>query len=359
MKIKHFDLFRYRLQFRQPIQLKQRTHTHRTGCLVKITTDSDFTGWGELAPLPGFSLETLEEATAAAHNFLTTYHRSALPGNFQELRNRLPMDLPASTAFGLATALMSIIAQAKHHYYLHQVFGECEFMSVQVNGLLPQNEKLTDVIERFNFHGFDVLKLKVGSPDVESDVELVKSIHSLAPGLKLRLDANRQWSLDDALFFANAIQGITVDYIEEPVNDPVEIAAFYSQSGMAIALDETLLQPAWQDLLPSISDAVSAFILKPTFLGHPDIILQLSEQAQAGGQQVIFTGAFESGIGTCAIAEMAGIWGTKNTAMGLNTHRRLAQDVLTSRLIYSGKFLEFHELPWPVNQQLLEPVQID
>jgi len=45
--------------------------------------------------------------------------------------------------------------------------------------------------------------------------------------------------------------------------------------------------------------------------------------------------------------------------MGLNTYRRLAQDVLTSRLIYSGKFLDFHELPWPVNQRILEQIRID
>ncbi|MCF7802436.1 MAG: o-succinylbenzoate synthase, partial [Candidatus Marinimicrobia bacterium] len=265
MKIKHFELYRYRLQFRQPIELKQRTHTHRTGCLVKIATDTDLTGWGELAPLPGFSRESLEEATTAVHDFLSNHSRTALPHSFKELLSWLPMDLPPSAAFGLATALMSIMAQSEHHYYLHQVFGECEFMSVQVNGLLSQNEKLADIIERFNFHGIDVLKLKVGSPDVESDVELVKSIHELAPGLKLRLDVNGQWSLQEAVFFANAIRGIAVDYIEEPVTDPADITAFHSQTGMAVALDETLLRPAWQDLLPSVADMVSAFILKPTF----------------------------------------------------------------------------------------------
>lgn len=356
MKIRHASLFRFRVAFRQPIQVKGRTYTHRTGCLVQLISDNKIVGWGEISPLPGFSPETLDDAISATFAFLAHQNRQALPNNVTELMYWLPNEMPPSAAFGLTTAVLSIMAQSQRLGYLHQVIGESEVLSVPVNGLLTANDTLSDIIQRLDFHGFDVLKIKVGAPDVESDIRTLQSIHDLAPNLKLRLDANRQWSLDEAIYFAKAIAGFPIEFIEEPVSDPHDLPKFYAETGCPVALDETLLLPHWEEIFPESMDLIRAFILKPTFLGHPATVLNLVHRAQNDGKMVIFTGAYECGIGTGAIAELAAVWGSKNTSMGLNTYRRLAQDILNSRLILSGKFLELNELPWSVNTALLEQI---
>jgi len=358
MKIRQSSLFRFRVPFREPIQVKGRTYTHRTGCLVQLVSDDKIVGWGEISPLPGFSPETLNEAIAATFDFLAHQNRQALPGSVLDLIAWLPNELPPSTAFGLTTAVLSLMAQSRRFGYLHQVIGESETLSVPVNGLLTANDTLADIIQRLDFHGFDVLKIKVGAPDVDSDIRTIHSIRELAPNLKLRLDANRQWSLDEAVYFAKAIAGSPIEYIEEPVGDPFDLPKFYAETGCPIALDETLLMPHWEEIFPDSTELIRAFILKPTFLGHPATLLNLVNRAQNDGKLVIFTGAYECGVGTGAIAELAAVWGSKNSSMGLNTYRRLAQDVLKSRLILSGKFLELNELPWSVNMALLEQIDV-
>ena len=48
--------YRYSLPFRQPLMFKGQRLTNREGLLVSINGQ-----WGEIAPLPGFSTETLAE----------------------------------------------------------------------------------------------------------------------------------------------------------------------------------------------------------------------------------------------------------------------------------------------------------
>ena len=62
-------LYRYQLPLSQPIQFHEQQLTVREGLLLKWGSS-----WGEIAPLPGFSRETLAEAQAEAakkHGFVT------------------------------------------------------------------------------------------------------------------------------------------------------------------------------------------------------------------------------------------------------------------------------------------------
>ena len=52
-------LYRYQLPFTQPLTFHGKVEVAREGLLVRIDK-----GWGEIAPLPGFSRETLAEAQA-------------------------------------------------------------------------------------------------------------------------------------------------------------------------------------------------------------------------------------------------------------------------------------------------------
>ena len=54
-------LYRYQLPFTQPLTFHGKVEVAREGLLVRIND-----GWGEIAPLPGFSRETLAEAQTDA-----------------------------------------------------------------------------------------------------------------------------------------------------------------------------------------------------------------------------------------------------------------------------------------------------
>ena len=66
MNLAGFDLYRYSLPLRRPLTLKGVTLQRREGLLLRLSGDDGSEGWGETAPLPGFSEESLDEATVQA-----------------------------------------------------------------------------------------------------------------------------------------------------------------------------------------------------------------------------------------------------------------------------------------------------
>ncbi|MFM9093065.1 MAG: o-succinylbenzoate synthase, partial [Verrucomicrobiota bacterium] len=56
---------RYLLPFRVPVRTAHGVWTHREGLLLRIEDDAGRCGWGECAPLPGWTAETVDAAAAA------------------------------------------------------------------------------------------------------------------------------------------------------------------------------------------------------------------------------------------------------------------------------------------------------
>ena len=72
--------------------------------------------------------------------------------------------------------------------------------------------------------GFRALKLKVGSPDADRDVRRAALLRELAgPGCKLMLDANQQWSVQQAEQVCRAVRDLDIYWVEEPTHpDDIE-----------------------------------------------------------------------------------------------------------------------------------------
>ena len=81
-------LYRYQLPFTQPLTFHGKVEVAREGLLVRIGD-----GWGEIAPLPGFSRESLAEAQTESLACLAQLARG------QTMAPRLP-----SVQFGLDCA---------------------------------------------------------------------------------------------------------------------------------------------------------------------------------------------------------------------------------------------------------------
>ena len=82
--------------------------------------------------------------------------------------------------------------------------------------------------------------------------------------MELRLDANRAWSLSDALEFAHGIAGVQIEYLEEPLQNPAALPAFHEHSGLSVALDETLLEQPPENFRDY--RGVCAVVIKPTMV---------------------------------------------------------------------------------------------
>ena len=65
MSVVSIAVLRYRVPLAAPINLGPRTISKRDGVLVRVETEQGAVGWGDVAPLPGFSAESLTEAIDA------------------------------------------------------------------------------------------------------------------------------------------------------------------------------------------------------------------------------------------------------------------------------------------------------
>lgn len=273
------NAYRFQIPLSRPLKLKGTTYQKREGILLERDGQ-----WSEASPLPGFSIETLDDVIAA-------------------MRSEEPM--PPSLQFALA-GLETPLEVPVQIPFNHLLLGS-------------QQDVLLGVETCLNV-GSRAVKLKVGQNSLASDIELVRKVSELLPReVALRLDANRAWNMDEALRFADQISGIDFEYIEEPLKDPQQLEELYSQTHIRYALDETLLHETNFDPWPN----ACAFICKPTFLGGRAAIERLSDF----GKPLVFSAVFESGIGVARIAQLAHRYSPEIPA-GLDTLDWLSTDLL-------------------------------
>lgn len=333
MRISGCRIFRYRLPLAAPLMLGGRVIRTREGVLVRLGSDSGASGWGDVAPLPGFSRESLEQAEAE----LTDIARHLREGAFRSRRNHpesRPTLEPAPAAspsvrFGLETALASLSAR------VGRGAGPglpCFDGAVPVSALVAGSR--TQVLaraRRMRDAGCRAVKLKVGVRPVPEDISLTQAVRTvIGDGIALRLDANRNWSLEEAVTFGRALGTAGIEYLEEPLSDPSRLDDFFDATGIAVALDESLLELRPDDL--EGRRAVGAVVLKPTLLGGAGRTREWIARALEMNIRPVVSACFESGVGILALAELA--WSSTGDAVpaGLDTYRWLDADVVRPRI---------------------------
>ena len=325
MKVAGFDLFEYELPLTQPIVTKDETLSSRRGFLVRLSTDSGATGWGEIAPLPGLSRESLALVKQQTLKLKSTLIGSNLPDDLTPRGKgwsqwRLPGDLAPSVRCGLELAVWNLDPAKEPR------------KRVLLNGLLTgdREEVLHGAYEMVRL-GYKAVKVKVGGRPMDEAIEITWKVRdTVGDRVRLRLDANRAWSLDQAVKFGKAVFTCDIDYIEEPTADPANLGVFFSECGMPVALDETLSDSPIKAL--EELRGIKAIILKPTFLGSFQKAHDLAQRARTLGIQPIVSSCFESGIGILGLARFAAYLSLENIPAGLDTYRWLHEDLLSPML---------------------------
>ncbi len=88
--------------------------------------------------------------------------------------------------------------------------------------------------------GFQLIKVKAGTPDPEDDVERVRVIRDAAPGVRLLLDPNGAWTTAQATALLPRFAGLGVEAVEQPLapGDPEALAALAERSPLPVIADE-------------------------------------------------------------------------------------------------------------------------
>lgn len=297
-------VYSYSLPFKKPLLVGGETLNTRDGLIIRVIRADGTVGYGEIAPLPGYSYETLAQAR----------------NQLRQLAGLSPNQLYPSVAFGLETALIKSVAGGRETVGVNALSIPGPDVEKQVRGLVEE--------------GYTTIKMKVGRGSVDEDIEIVnKVLQALPAGIGLRLDANRNWGKEQALRFGRGVEqpvAGAIQYIEEPVKDISAIPLFYRQTGIGAALDESL-----QGLTPvpaAIPEGVCALVLKPTMIGGTGNTMSWIQLAGSMGLKVVISSCFEAGPGFAALLELASSVAGPETASGLDTLKYLEQTLFIEPL---------------------------
>lgn len=328
MKATAYRVYRYRLPFRKPVLVNTDRLTEREGLLLCLEGPGGGAGWGEVAPLPGFSPETLHDALAHVKEIAQGLLGQCL--EMQDLRfaGHIPRAAPASVRFGVEGALLGLAASSGGRAWPEGPPGPLSLCRLLPDWHVDPCESLA----RAANEGFTCVKLKVGRRALRDELAAVGELASPAlDRVRMRFDANRAWSLQEARAFCAAIEELPVEYVEEPLADPSDWDDLASTCHVPTAIDESLAlhgasllarpgEPRW-------------VVLKPSLVGGVSGTTRLAGQARASGRRVVVSSMYESGVGFRQVARMAAALQEPGTAAGLDTMRTLAEDVVEPRPI--------------------------
>ena len=256
--------------------------------------------WGDAAPLPGWSRETLEEVRASLHG-----SEDFVPASLRCAREALeegwvPLRKVVSLNALLDGTADQILARAARAYR----------------------------------EGCRCLKIKTSRIDSAQLVDLVGDITRETEGLcQLRLDPNRSWAFEETLRIAERLRDFPIEYFEEPLADTQRLPELIARSACPIALDETLREISPADL--SQFQGAAALVLKPTLMGGFEHCRQFALEGARLGMTSVVSAAYESGVGIHTLGRFAASL-PRISAAGLDTYSRLESDVLTNGLDLSG-----------------------
>lgn len=292
----------YALAFAEPVRTARGVFVRRRGWWVRLEDEAGRVGWGEAAPWPGFGAGT--ERVAAALRALTGGAPSvdvpaadppsllawAGPHAVPEVRAALEcaaLDLAAQRA-GVALAALLWDSPAASVATHTQVTGPRDALVAASAGARA-------------------LKIKLGAGSVDDDVALVAAVRAaVGASVSLRLDANRAWSADDALRALERLAVFEPELVEEPLADPdpCALAALRHETGVPIALDETLGDEA--ALVAALdAGALDVAVVKPSFVGGLTAARAMATRARAAGLGVVVTHALGSAVERAAALHLA------------------------------------------------------
>jgi len=363
VKIAAIKVHRYSLPLTEPLTLSGRTMEKRRGLILSLSDSDGHIGYGECAPLSGFSRESLKDATEQLlqlrHSVIGTEipnHLEELSGGFENWLGKY--ELSPSIRFGFESAVLSLQA-ARDHLSLEGLLSGQPRTVLTVNALLTGSEReILDRAARLRSQGWSAFKLKVGGRPLVADMELTQKVRSvIGPDAVLRLDANRRFSPDDFQEFVEGVRGCNIEYIEEPAASFENLQTLLESdpSALPIALDESLEEIAPDDLMRI--DGLKAVVLKPTLLGL-ERAARFARVAAAKHVPAVISSSFESGVGLAVLARLAAALSGQDTAVGLDTGGYFDSDLLPPLPIINGRLTlaDLPDIPAAIDHQRLEEI---
>ena len=208
--------------------------------------------------------------------------------------------------------------------------------AIEVNAIIPAlpTEQAEELAREAVSRGCRTIKIKVGgSPDLDiARIAVVRQLLDEEFGVgvgRIRLDANAQWSLDEAIAMLERCGQYGIEYAEQPCATLDDLALVRRETGIRIAVDEGIRTSDDPGSL-HLADVADVAIIKPATLGGVRDSLDLISSL---GLPVVVSGAMDSSVGLGTGLALAGALPDLMFASGLGTGALLADDLVSSPVV--------------------------
>lgn len=261
---------------------------------------------GEAAPaayVTGETCDTVLEDVAAVSERFAGLDGARLVPMLRLVDAALPADRFTARA-GLEVIAYRIYGAATGQDLWRYFGGARE--SVETDISVSRAENAVAAVTRAEKAGFRTVKVKVGSsPDDE--VQRILEMHSAAPSLRFRVDANQAYTAQDALELARklCLANLPVEIMEQPVpwDDVEALARVAEASPIPVVADEAVKTP--EDALRVVTQtkvhAINVKIMKSGVTGALGILGVL----KAAGRKAMIGCMLESTVGISFSAWLA------------------------------------------------------
>ncbi|CAE5963485.1 unnamed protein product [Arabidopsis arenosa] len=377
-----YSQYRVKLCDRPTICSDEFSPFHREGFILSLTLEDGSIGYGEVAPLDS-NIENLMDVEGQLQLVLHLVNGAKFSYMLPLLNGSISswiwseLGITASSIFpsvrcGLEMALLNAMA-VRHDssllgilHYQKDENGSAQPHSVQICALLDSEGTALEVAyvaRKLVEEGFSAIKLKVGRRvnSVQDALVMQEVRRAVGDQIELRADANCRWTFEEATEFGLLVKSCNLKYIEEPVQNKDDLIRFHEETGLPVALDETLDDFEECPLLMLTKythPGIVAVVIKPSVVGGFENAALIARWAQKHGKMAVISAAYESGLGLSAYIlfasylEMVNVkasteqkQGTSpSVAHGLGTYRWLSEDVMMNTLgIFRSPYSGFVE----------------
>ncbi|KAB2090361.1 hypothetical protein ES319_A03G118500v1 [Gossypium barbadense] len=266
-KIQSISYSVYRIQLCAPptssALYHDRTVFYREGFILSLTLEDGSIGYGEVAPLE-ISQENLldveEQLRFLFHvmkGVTINYFLPMLKSSFSSWIWKT-LGIPVCSLFpsvrcGLEMAILNAIAMSHGSSLLNILYPLRErneeksenLASIRICALIDSSgtpEEVARIAVDLVEEGFTAIKIKVARrADPVEDAAVIQEVRKkVGCHIDLRVDANRNWTYEQAIKFGFLVKDYNLQYIEEPVQHESDIIRYCEESGLPVALDETI-----------------------------------------------------------------------------------------------------------------------
>jgi O-succinylbenzoate synthase len=242
LKLEAVEFYHVSMRLRSPFQTSFGVE-HDRHCIILRIDAEGISGWGECVAgdFPGYSYETTETAWHVLRDFFIPALVSACkttPEGFSEALKGFKGH-PLARA-GLEMALWDLQGKQQSRSLRDMLGGDRVRVPVGVSiGVQEDLEAMLEAIASYRDQGYQRIKIKI-KPG--ADVEIVAGVRQHYPDLRLQVDANSAYSIEDAEWLCR-LDDFNLQLIEQPLaeDDLLDHAHLQAQLATPLCLDESIL----------------------------------------------------------------------------------------------------------------------